>query len=118
MTAIILDGKATAAVIKADLTTRVATLRQHGVVPGLGTVLVGDDPSSRAYVAGKQAYYLAQADAARKQAYAVSFVPPNLPQYATVPDPVRYISTTFLVSLMVYVIGSLLVGAFRDQAGL
>jgi capsular polysaccharide transport system permease protein len=71
-----------------------------------------------AYVAGKQAYYLAQADAARKQAYAVSFVPPNLPQYATVPDPVRYISTTFLVSLMVYVIGSLLVGAFRDQAGL
>jgi methylenetetrahydrofolate dehydrogenase (NADP+)/methenyltetrahydrofolate cyclohydrolase len=53
MTAIILDGKATAAAIKADLTTRVASLRQCGVVPGLGTVLVGDDPSSRAYVAGK-----------------------------------------------------------------
>jgi methylenetetrahydrofolate dehydrogenase (NADP+)/methenyltetrahydrofolate cyclohydrolase len=53
MTAIILDGKATAAVIKADLTIRVASLRERGVVPGLGTVLVGDDPSSRAYVAGK-----------------------------------------------------------------
>jgi methylenetetrahydrofolate dehydrogenase (NADP+) / methenyltetrahydrofolate cyclohydrolase len=53
MTAIILDGKATAAAIKADLTTRVASLRQRGVVAGLGTVLVGDDPSSRAYVAGK-----------------------------------------------------------------
>lgn len=53
MGATILDGKATAAQIKAELATRVAALRQHGVVPGLGTVLVGDDPGSRAYVAGK-----------------------------------------------------------------
>src|SRR5450432_2233009 len=53
MTAIILDGKATAAAIKADLTVRVAALRDRGIVPGLGTVLVGDDPSSHAYVAGK-----------------------------------------------------------------
>src|SRR5450631_1069447 len=53
MTAIILDGKATAAAIKADLTARVAALRVRGIVPGLGTVLVGDDPSSHAYVAGK-----------------------------------------------------------------
>jgi methylenetetrahydrofolate dehydrogenase (NADP+)/methenyltetrahydrofolate cyclohydrolase len=53
MTAQILDGKATAAGIRADLTTRVARLAEHGIVPGLGTVLVGDDPGSRAYVNGK-----------------------------------------------------------------
>ncbi len=53
MTATILDGKATAAAIKADLAERVATLTTAGVTPGLGTVLVGDDPGSRAYVAGK-----------------------------------------------------------------
>ncbi len=53
MTATILDGKATAAEIKADLAQRVAKLTAAGVTPGLGTVLVGDDPGSRAYVAGK-----------------------------------------------------------------
>ena len=53
MTATILDGKAAAAEIRADLTERVARLREQGVVPGLGTVLVGDDPGSRSYVAGK-----------------------------------------------------------------
>ena len=53
MTAKILDGKLTAADIKAELTERVAKLRARGVVPGLGTVLVGDDPGSRWYVNGK-----------------------------------------------------------------
>jgi methylenetetrahydrofolate dehydrogenase (NADP+) / methenyltetrahydrofolate cyclohydrolase len=53
MTAQILDGKATAALIKQDLAGRVAELARAGMVPGLGTVLVGDDPGSRAYVAGK-----------------------------------------------------------------
>jgi methylenetetrahydrofolate dehydrogenase (NADP+)/methenyltetrahydrofolate cyclohydrolase len=53
MTATILDGKAVAAAIKADLTQRVEKLTAAGVTPGLGTVLVGDDPGSRAYVAGK-----------------------------------------------------------------
>jgi methylenetetrahydrofolate dehydrogenase (NADP+)/methenyltetrahydrofolate cyclohydrolase len=53
MTAIILDGKATAAAIRADLTERVAKLAQAGVTPGLGTVLVGDDPGSQSYVNGK-----------------------------------------------------------------
>lgn len=52
-TARVLDGKATAAAIKAELTERVAALVARGVTPGLGTVLVGDDPGSRAYVAGK-----------------------------------------------------------------
>ena len=53
MTAQILDGKATAAAIKADLRKRVADLAAAGHVPGLGTVLVGDDPGSHAYVNGK-----------------------------------------------------------------
>jgi len=53
VTAQILDGKKTASTIKAELTERVAKLREQGVVPGLATVLVGDDPGSRWYVAGK-----------------------------------------------------------------
>jgi len=53
LTAVILDGRATAAAIKADLKERVAVLAAAGAVPGLGTVLVGDDPGSRAYVNGK-----------------------------------------------------------------
>ncbi|MEI2728745.1 MAG: bifunctional methylenetetrahydrofolate dehydrogenase/methenyltetrahydrofolate cyclohydrolase [Candidatus Nanopelagicales bacterium] len=53
MTATILDGKAVAAQIKNELRARVDVLRAAGVVPGLGTVLVGDDPGSHSYVAGK-----------------------------------------------------------------
>ncbi|MCA6092490.1 bifunctional methylenetetrahydrofolate dehydrogenase/methenyltetrahydrofolate cyclohydrolase [Streptomyces sp. SCA3-4] len=53
MTAQILDGKATAAAIKSELTTRVEALKAKGVTPGLGTLLVGDDPGSKWYVAGK-----------------------------------------------------------------
>ena len=53
MTARILDGKALAATIKAELKDRVSTLAERGIVPGLGTVLVGDDPGSHAYVRGK-----------------------------------------------------------------
>lgn len=49
----LLDGKATAAAVKAELAGRVAELAARGITPGLGTVLVGDDPGSRAYVAGK-----------------------------------------------------------------
>jgi methylenetetrahydrofolate dehydrogenase (NADP+)/methenyltetrahydrofolate cyclohydrolase len=53
LTARILDGRATAAAIKEDLRKRVADLAAAGRVPGLATVLVGDDPGSRAYVNGK-----------------------------------------------------------------
>src|SRR5687768_10704225 len=53
MIARILDGKALAETIKAELRGRVSALAEHGIVPGLGTVLVGDDPGSRSYVAGK-----------------------------------------------------------------
>lgn len=50
-----LDGKQTAETIKADLTARVRRLRDAGVEPGLGTLLVGSDPGSVKYVAGKHA---------------------------------------------------------------
>lgn len=53
MTAQILDGKATAAAIKSELTQRVAALAARGVTPGLGTILVGSDPGSQWYVGGK-----------------------------------------------------------------
>ena len=53
MTATILDGKATAAAVKASLAERVQVLKAKGIQPGLATVLVGDDPGSHAYVAGK-----------------------------------------------------------------
>jgi methylenetetrahydrofolate dehydrogenase (NADP+)/methenyltetrahydrofolate cyclohydrolase len=51
--AVRLDGKATAAALRAEMTERVARLAERGVVPGLGTVLVGDDPGSVSYVRGK-----------------------------------------------------------------
>lgn len=53
MTAGILDGKATLAAILGELSARVEKLKERGVTPGLGTVLVGDDPASRSYVRGK-----------------------------------------------------------------
>jgi len=53
VTARLLDGKAAAAAIKAELTERVTALAARGIVPGLGTVLVGEDPGSATYVAMK-----------------------------------------------------------------
>ena len=53
MTATILDGKALAATIKGQLAARVTSLKANEIAPGLGTVLVGDDPGSISYVAGK-----------------------------------------------------------------
>lgn len=53
MSAQILDGKAFAASIKSQLAVRVVELKSRGITPGLGTVLVGDDPGSHSYVGGK-----------------------------------------------------------------
>jgi methylenetetrahydrofolate dehydrogenase (NADP+)/methenyltetrahydrofolate cyclohydrolase len=53
VSALILDGTATLARVKQELAERVAALRDRGVVAGLGTILVGDDPGSRWYVAAK-----------------------------------------------------------------
>jgi methylenetetrahydrofolate dehydrogenase (NADP+)/methenyltetrahydrofolate cyclohydrolase len=53
MSAVILDGKATAQTIKNNLAQRVIALKAKGINPGLGTILVGDDAGSHAYVNGK-----------------------------------------------------------------
>ena len=53
MTATLLDGKAILATIKSELKQRIAALADRGIVPGLGTVLVGDDPGNKWYVAAK-----------------------------------------------------------------
>lgn len=53
MTAVVLDGVATASEIKGELKSRIAALRDRDVVPGLGTLLVGEDPGSLSYVGGK-----------------------------------------------------------------
>ncbi|MEE2036397.1 bifunctional methylenetetrahydrofolate dehydrogenase/methenyltetrahydrofolate cyclohydrolase [Nocardiopsis sp. CT-R113] len=53
MSAIVLDGKAVAKSIREELAERVAKLHARGIAPGLGTVLVGDDPGSHSYVRGK-----------------------------------------------------------------
>ena len=53
MSAVILDGKATAQKIKTNLIKRVQDLKSKGINPGLGTILVGDDAGSHAYVGGK-----------------------------------------------------------------
>ncbi|GAA1786270.1 bifunctional methylenetetrahydrofolate dehydrogenase/methenyltetrahydrofolate cyclohydrolase [Agromyces lapidis] len=53
MTAITLDGVATASAVKHELAARIEMLKTRGLTPGLGTLLVGDDPASRSYVAGK-----------------------------------------------------------------
>src|SRR5512133_2634425 len=54
MTANIIDGKQVAAGIRAELKDEVAKLKERGVVPGLGVILVGDDPASVSYVTGKE----------------------------------------------------------------
>jgi methylenetetrahydrofolate dehydrogenase (NADP+) / methenyltetrahydrofolate cyclohydrolase len=53
MTAIRMDGVATATAIKGELAERIAALKARGITPGLGTLLVGADPGSLSYVGGK-----------------------------------------------------------------
>jgi len=53
MTAVKLDGVATATAVKAELAERITALKARGITPGLGTLLVGEDPGSISYVAGK-----------------------------------------------------------------
>ncbi len=76
VTATILDGKATLATIIAELAERVAKLAAAGRTPGLGTVLVGDDPGSQSYVAG-QAPRLRQGRASPRSAATCPPTPPR-----------------------------------------
>ncbi len=54
MTAQIIDGKQVAANMRAELKEVVAKLKEQGIVPGLGVVLVGEDPASKSYVTAKE----------------------------------------------------------------
>ncbi len=54
MTARIIDGKQVAADIRAELKAEIAKLKEQGIVPGLGVILVGEDPASVSYVTGKE----------------------------------------------------------------
>lgn len=71
-----------------------------------------------AYLSAQQGLAVARADAARKQNYLVDFAPPSEPDKATQYFPLVYTTTAFVVSLLAFGIGSLMVGAFRDQAGI
>lgn len=53
MVAVVLDGVATASTVKSELASRISALKAKGITPGLGTLLVGDDPGSHSYVSGK-----------------------------------------------------------------
>lgn len=77
MTAITLDGKTTAATIKQELAERVAALKERGVVPGIGTVLVGADPGSELYVGMKHR---------QSQAIGMNSIQVQLPSDATQDD--------------------------------
>ncbi|MHC4337415.1 MAG: bifunctional 5,10-methylenetetrahydrofolate dehydrogenase/5,10-methenyltetrahydrofolate cyclohydrolase, partial [Planctomycetota bacterium] len=54
MTAKIIDGKQVAADMRAELKAEVAKLKEQGIIPGLGVILVGDDPASKSYVTAKE----------------------------------------------------------------
>jgi methylenetetrahydrofolate dehydrogenase (NADP+)/methenyltetrahydrofolate cyclohydrolase len=83
MSAVILDGKATAQTIKNNLAQRVIALKAKGINPGLGTILVGDDAGSHAYVNGKHK------DCAEE---GISSIRIDLPKTATQTDVMNAIS--------------------------
>lgn len=76
------------------------------------------DFARQTYLNARQTHEAARLDAARKSAYAVSFVPPNLPEDATEPSFWRSISAVFGGSLLLYSFAHVLFGMLRDQAGL
>lgn len=71
-----------------------------------------------AYLAAQQGLAVARADVARKQAYLVDFAPPNEPDQPSIYFRLIRTLTVFLISLVIYGFGSLVVGSFRDQAGI
>jgi capsular polysaccharide transport system permease protein len=74
--------------------------------------------AQNAYLSAQQGLSVARADAARKQSYLVDFVAPSEPNAPARSFYITYLAATFLGTLFLCAIGSLIVGAFRDQAGL
>lgn len=77
-----------------------------------------EDFASKAYLAAQQGLTVARADAARQQTYLVDFAPPTEPDRPTQWFPVTYTVSALLISFMAFGIGSLMIGAMRDQAGI
>lgn len=74
--------------------------------------------ASKAYLAAQQGLTVARAEAARQQTYLIDFAPPNEPDKATRTFPLTYTLSAFLISFVAFAVGSLLMGALRDQAGI
>ena len=68
-----------------------------------------------AYTAAQTGVTVARADAATKQNYLVDFVPPGLPEHRSYAAPVQTVAAVFLSSLLAFALGSLVLGAARDQ---
>jgi capsular polysaccharide transport system permease protein len=79
---------------------------------------IDEEFAKDAYQAAQKGLEVARADAARQQSYLVDFAPPYLPDKPSLEVPVLYTLTVFVASLILFGIGSLLAGAFRDHAGL
>ena len=80
--AVTIDGTALAAGVKDDLRERVAALKAAGIHPGLGTILVGANPGSLSYVAGKHR------DCAEAGIESIRFLAPNAPSWKSGPRSV------------------------------
>ena len=85
---------------------------------GYERLLHVQDFARQLMMSSRQAYEAAREDAARKDAYIVSFVPPNMPDRSTSPHFSTYIWTTFFASLTAYAVGSIMIGLVRDQTGI
>jgi capsular polysaccharide transport system permease protein len=82
------------------------------------SLLQAQDFARQLYLASRQSYESARENAARKDAYIVSFVPPSMPDRATAPNASTHIWTTFFACLTLYAVGSILIGLVRDQTGM
>lgn len=71
-----------------------------------------------AYLSAQQGLAVVRADVARKEAYLVDFAPPNEPDQPSIYFPLIFTFSVFLILLVIYGFGSLVVGSFRDQAGI
>lgn len=76
------------------------------------------DFALQTYTSTRNAHEQARLESGRKSAYAVSFVPPNLPQYASEPNFLRYFSAVLIGSMLLYSFAHVLLGMLREQAGL
>lgn len=76
------------------------------------------DFASKAYLSAQQGLTVARAEAARQATYLIDFAPPNAPDSPTIWFPITFTLGAFLVTLVVFGVGSLLLSALRDQAGI